>query len=62
MPRQSVAPALALAEPHEILVGSLLQFVQVPVDGSPSFCCVNHTAKLHVIYKTDEGALDQSFL
>jgi len=36
-------PALALVEPHEVL-----EPAQVPLDGIPSFWCVNRTAQLGV--------------
>lgn len=48
---------LALAEPQEVLMLPLLQFVQVPLDGIPSLCCASCTAQLYAICKLAEGAL-----
>lgn len=48
---------LALVEPQEVLMFSLPQFVQVPLDGIPSLCCVKCTAQLYAICKLAEGAL-----
>jgi len=50
--------ALGLVEPHEVHTGPLLKLVQVPLDGIPSFWCVNCTTQLGVICKLAEGALD----
>jgi len=50
--------ALGLVEPHEVHTGPFLKFVQVPLDGIPSFWCVNCTTQLGVICKVAEGALD----
>ena len=36
----------------------LLQPVQVPLDGFPSFLCIDCTAQFGVIHKLAEGALD----
>jgi len=38
-------------------MGPLLKLVQVPLDGIPSFWCVNCTTQLGVICKLAEGAL-----
>jgi len=50
--------ALGLVEPREVHTGPLLEVVQVPLDGTPSFRCVNCTTQLGVISKLAEGALD----
>jgi len=50
--------ALGLVEPHEVHTGPLLELVQVPLDGIPSFWCVSCTIQLGVICKLAEGALD----
>jgi len=50
--------ALGLVEPHEIHTSSLLQLVQVPLDGIPSFWCVDCSTQLGVICNLAEGALD----
>ena len=39
-------------------MGPLLQTVQVPLDGFPSFQCIDCTTQLGVICKLAEGALD----
>ena len=39
-------------------MGLLLQPAQVPLDGFPSFQCIDRTAQVGVIYKLAEGALD----
>ena len=39
-------------------MGQLLQPAQVPLDGFPSFQCIDCTAQLGVICKLAEGALD----
>ena len=39
-------------------MGPFLKLVQVPLDGIPSFCCINCTTQLSVICKLAEGALD----
>jgi len=39
-------------------MGPLIQPVQVPLDGFPSFQCIDCTTKLGVICKLAEGALD----
>ena len=39
-------------------MGPLLQPVQVPLDGFPSFQCIDCTAQLCVICKVAEGALN----
>jgi len=51
-------PALGLVEPHEVHTGPLLELVQVPLDGIPSFRCVDHTTQLGVVFKLAEGARD----
>jgi len=50
--------ALGLVEHHEVLTGPLPEFVQVPLDGIPSFWCVTCTTQLGVICKLPEGALN----
>ncbi|KAK4831239.1 LOW QUALITY PROTEIN: hypothetical protein QYF61_016471 [Mycteria americana] len=50
-------PALGFVEPHEVHTGPLLQLVQVPLDGIPSFWHVSCTTQLGVICKLAEGAL-----
>ncbi|KAK4812332.1 hypothetical protein QYF61_017109 [Mycteria americana] len=50
-------PALGLVEPQEVHMGALLELVQVPLDGIPSFRHVNRTTQLGVC-KLAEGALD----
>ncbi|KAJ7404971.1 testosterone 17-beta-dehydrogenase 3-like [Willisornis vidua] len=52
--------ALVFIELHEVLIFQLLNFVQVPLEHIPFFCCVSFTAQLHVICKLAEGALDPS--
>ncbi|KAF4804270.1 hypothetical protein TURU_009302 [Turdus rufiventris] len=49
---------LSPVEPHEIAMGPLLELVQVPLDGIPSFMSVNSTTQLGVICKFAEGALN----
>lgn len=39
-------------------MGLLLKPIQVPLDGIPSFCHINHTTHLGVICKLAEGALN----
>ena len=39
-------------------MGPLLQPVQVPLDGFPSFQCIDCTTQLGVIHILAEGALD----
>jgi len=39
-------------------MGSLFKFVQVPLDGMPSFCCINCTTQLDGTSKLVDGALD----
>ena len=41
-------PALGLIEPHYVHIGPLLQPVQVPLDGFPSFQRINCTTQLGV--------------
>ena len=41
--------ALGLVEPHEVHVGPLLEFVQVPLDGIPSLRRVNRATQLGVL-------------
>jgi len=50
--------ALGLVELHVVHTGPLLELVQVPLDGIPSFWLVNCTTQLGVICKPAEGALD----
>lgn len=40
---------LSLFELYSVLMGSLLRFVQVPLDAILCFCCDNSTAQSHVI-------------
>ncbi|KAK4818202.1 hypothetical protein QYF61_008586 [Mycteria americana] len=56
-PTQGQDPALGLVEPHEVRTGPLLQLVQVPLDGIPSFWCLNCTTQFGVVCKLAEGAL-----
>ena len=51
-------PALGLIERHYVLMGPLLRPVQVPLDGFPSFQCIDCTAQLGAFRKLAEGALD----
>ena len=51
-------PALDRIESHYVFMGPLLQPVQVPLDGFPSFQCIDYTAQLGVVCKLAEGALD----
>jgi len=57
-PTQVQDPAHGLVEPHEVHTGPLPELVQVPLDGIPSFWCVNCTTQLGVICKLAEGALN----
>jgi len=57
-PTQVQDLASGLVAPQEIHTGPLLKLVQVPLDGIPSFWCVNCTTQLAVICKLAEGALD----
>ena len=57
-PTQVQDLALGLVEPHEVHTGSLLELVQVPLDGIPSLRRVNRTTQLGVLCKFAEGALD----
>ncbi|KAK4820330.1 hypothetical protein QYF61_023563 [Mycteria americana] len=57
-PSQVQDLALGLVEPHEVHTGSLLELIQVPLDGIPSFWRVSCTTQLGVICKLAEGALD----
>lgn len=41
VPTQDEQLALAIVELHEVLVDPLLQLGQVPLDGIPSFSCIN---------------------
>ncbi|KAK4830385.1 hypothetical protein QYF61_010612 [Mycteria americana] len=50
--------ALGLVEPHEIHKGSLLELVQVPLDGIPTLTHVNRTTQLGVVCKFVDGGLD----
>ncbi|RMC15899.1 hypothetical protein DUI87_08104 [Hirundo rustica rustica] len=49
--------ALGLAELHEVCKGPPLKFVQVLLNGIPSFCCVDHITQLGVISKPAKGEL-----
>ena len=49
--------ALGLVEPHDVHMGPLLELVQVPLDGIPSFWCVSCSTQLGIICKLAEGAL-----
>jgi len=57
-PTQAQDSAISLVEPHEVHTGPLLELVQVPLDGNPSFWCVNCTTQLGVVCELAEGALD----
>ncbi|KAK4829736.1 hypothetical protein QYF61_006445 [Mycteria americana] len=57
-PTQVQDLALDLVEPHEVHMGPLLKFVQVPLDGILSLRHVNRTTQLGVVFKLAEGALD----
>ena len=57
---EALALALGLVEPHEVCTGPSLKPVQVPLDGSPSFHCVDHTTQLGVISRLAEGALNST--
>jgi len=50
--------ARGLVELPEVHAGPLLKLVQVPLDGIPSFWCVNCTTQLGVICKLAEGAFN----
>ena len=65
MSTRTLGPVLELDSPSiswcqvqdsTLLVGPLLQPVQVPVDDFPSFQCIDCTAHLGVICKLAEGA------
>ena len=55
-PTQMRDLALGLVEPHKIHTGPLLEVVQVPLDGIPSFWCANCTTQFGVICRLAEGA------
>ena len=57
-PTQVQDHALGLVEPHEGHTGPLLELVQVPLDGIPSFWRVNCTIQLGVICKLADSAHD----
>ncbi|XP_047908873.2 multivesicular body subunit 12B isoform X1 [Anser cygnoides] len=57
-PAQVQHLALGLVEPHEVLMGPLLQPARVPLDAIASLCCIDCTAQLGVICGLAEGALD----
>jgi len=57
-PAQVQDLALGLVEPHEVHTGPLLELVQVPLDGTPSFWCVSYTTHRCVICKLAEGSLN----
>lgn len=50
--------ALGPVELGEVLMGLLLEFLLVLLDGILSFSCVTFTAQLCVIYKLAERAVD----
>jgi len=50
--------AFGLVEPHQVLVGPLLQPVLVPLDGFPSLQCIDCNTQIGVICKLAEGALN----
>ncbi|KAJ7400302.1 hypothetical protein BTVI_106587 [Pitangus sulphuratus] len=50
--------SLDLVEPHEFHMGSLLELVQVSLDGIPSLRQVNCTTQLGVVYSLAQTALD----
>ena len=52
--------ALGFVEPHELHLDPLLKPVYVPLDGIPSFRCVDCTPPLGVICKLAEGTLDST--
>ena len=56
-PTQVQDLALGLVEPPEVHMGPLLQLIQVPLDGIPSWC-VSCTTQLGVICNLAEGALN----
>lgn len=47
--------ALLLVEPHEVPAALSLHLVEVPLDSSMTFWCINHSSQLGVIYKPAEG-------
>jgi len=51
----SATPSLGFVEPHQVRVGPLFKLVQVP-----SFCCINCTGQLSVVYKLAEDAFDHT--
>jgi len=57
-PTQVQDLALCLVELREVRTGPLLVPVQVPLDGTPSLQCVDHTTQLGVVGKLAEGALN----
>ncbi|RMC21736.1 hypothetical protein DUI87_02605 [Hirundo rustica rustica] len=61
LPRPAGHTSLDAAQDVVGLLGyecMLLAYVQVSLDGIPSFCCVSCTTQLRVICKLAEGALD----
>lgn len=50
--------ALGPVELDEVLMGPLLEFLQVLLDGTLSFCSVTYTVQLWIIYKLAECAVD----
>jgi len=54
--------ALGFVEPRKLHTGPFLKLVQVPLDGIPSFWCVNCTTHLGVVCKLAEGALKSKSL
>jgi len=57
-PAQVQNSALCCVEPHEVHLGPPFQPVKVPLNGIPSFYCVNRTTQLGVLSKLAEGALN----
>ena len=57
-PTQMQDLALGLVEPCEFHTDPLLELVQVPLDGIPSFWCDSCTTPLDVSCKLAEGALN----
>ena len=48
---------LGFVEPHEVLLGPLLEPIQVSLDGISSIGCVNHTPQLGVTHKLAESRI-----
>ena len=49
--------ALCLDGLHEVGIGPLLKPVQVPLDGTPSFCRANCTTQFGDVSRVAEGVL-----